>query len=516
MDQSTVQLVAGANAPLTKGAQSAFVTVTWEHAPADLDISCFMVGGDGKVPSDDYFVFYNQPADPRRIVQFRQEGANRAVFEIRLTELSTEEIERCVFAATLDGPGSFAGVSGCRVTAAAAGGSEIVYEVKDGGAETSLVLAELYKHKEDFKLRAIGRGFHGGLKPLAEAHGVEVEDSENEASNGGGSSPSDPQMADTGSAPAGTNGQRPIGDTGQFAGGTRSSAGEDPAGGSSASGSAASSSPAGGYTPMQANVPPAQAGGPNGASPAAPPAGGPAGSGAGQDPQPPKLNLTKIDLLKSKVAISLRKKNIEHEKARVAVVFDASGSMSMLYNKGVVQRAFERVLAVAACLDDDGVMDVWFFATKSKRAPSVNEHQYENYVKRTYPGPKMFGGLGVGNNEPVVMADVIKKYTKESPSVLPTYIIFFSDGGIYETKKISKLLVDSSGSNLFWQFVGIGNANYGVLRQLDDLRGRVLDNADFFALDDMDRVSDEELYDRLFDEYPKWLSEARRMGIVRS
>ncbi|MFP4977923.1 VWA domain-containing protein [Paenibacillus sp. CN-4] len=515
MDQSTVRLVAGANAPLAKGAQSAFVTVTWEHAPAELDVSCFMVGGDGKVPSDDYFVFYNQPADPLRSVQFRQEGANRAVFEIRLADLSTAGIERCVFAATLDGPGSFAGVSGCKVTAAA-GGSEVVYEVKDGGAETSLVLAELYKHKEDYKLRAIGRGFHGGLKPLAEAHGVEVEDSEDEASDGAASSPSVPPVADTGSATAGATGQQPAGDTGQFAGGTRPSAGEDPVGGSLASGSVAGGSPAGGYTPMQANVPPAQAGGPNGASSAAPLAGGPAGSGAGQDPQPPKLNLTKIDLLKSKVAISLRKKNIEHEKARVAVVFDASGSMSMLYNKGVVQRAFERVLAVAACLDDDGVMDVWFFATKSKRAPSVNEHQYEDYVKRTYPGPKMFGGLGVGNNEPVVMADVIKKYTKESPSALPTYIIFFSDGGIYETKKISKLLVDSSGSNLFWQFVGIGNADYGVLRQLDDLRGRVLDNADFFALDDMDRVSDEELYDRLFDEYPKWLNEARRMGIVRS
>lgn len=515
MDQSTVQLVAGANAPLAKGAQSAFVTVTWEHAPGELDISCFMVGGDGKVPSDDYFVFYNQPADPRRVVQFRQESGNRAVFEIRLADLSSSGIERCVFAATLDGPGSFAGVSGCRVTAAV-GGSEVVYEVKDSGAETSLVLAELYKHKEDFKLRAIGRGFHGGLKPLAEAHGVEVEDSEDEATNGAGSSPSVPPVAGTGVAPAETNGHQPAGDTGQFAGDTRPAPGGNPAGGSSAGGSAAGGSPVGGYTPTQANVPPVQGGDLNGASPAAPPAGGSAGSGAGQEPQPPKLNLTKIDLLKSKVTLSLRKKNIEHEKARVAVVFDASGSMSMLYNKGVVQRAFERVLAVAACLDDDGVMDVWFFATKSKRAPSVNEQQYENYVKRTYPGPKMFGGLGVGNNEPVVMADVIKKYTKESPSALPTYIIFFSDGGIYETKKISKLLVDSSGSNLFWQFVGIGNADYGVLRQLDDLRGRVLDNADFFALDDMDRVSDEELYDRLFDEYPKWLNEARRMGIVRS
>lgn len=146
----------------------------------------------------------------------------------------------------------------------------------------------------------------------------------------------------------------------------------------------------------------------------------------------------------------------------------------------------------------------------------MDEHGYEDYVKRTYPAPRMFGGLGIGNNEPVVMEDVIKKYTKEATSSLPTYIVFFSDGGIYETPKISKLLIKSSKANIFWQFVGLGNADYGVLRELDDLQGRYLDNADFFALDDLDQVSDEDLYDRLFDEYPKWLREAKAKGIVGS
>jgi hypothetical protein len=230
----------------------------------------------------------------------------------------------------------------------------------------------------------------------------------------------------------------------------------------------------------------------------------------------PGLNLSKLDLLKQKVGISLHKKNLQQERARVAVVFDASGSMSGLYAKGVVQRAFERILAVAASMDDDGRLDVWFFATKSKRMPSVDEHGYEDYVKRTYPGPRMFGGLGIGNNEPVVMADIIKKYTKEEPGSLPAYIVFFSDGGIYETPKISKLLIQSSQHNIFWQFVGLGNADYGVLRKLDDLQGRYVDNADFFALDDLDEVSDEDLYDRLFGEYPRWLRDAREKGILHS
>jgi len=446
MSTSTIKLVTGANAPLGEAA-TVKVTVSCKHSPAELDVSCFMVGSDGKVTSDDYFVFYNQPADPGRIVQFIPQDKLNSEFIINLSALQSSPIQKCVFAITLDGPGTFANVTGCRITARTPV-NEIVYEITEGNAETSLVLAELYQHSSGFKLRAVGKGFHGGLKPLAEAHGVNVAEEMDTSSN-----PS-PAAAIIQADQARAN-------TSSVIQASRSEA-------ASAAASAA----------------------------------------------PSNIILNKIDLLKQKVTLSLRKKNIEQQKARVAVIFDASGSMYGLYDRGVVQRAFERVLAVAASMDDDGMMDVWFFASKSQRMKSVNENQYENYVKNTYPAPRLFGGLGAGNNEPLVMADIIKKYTKEEPSSMPTYIVFFSDGGIYETKKISKLLIDSSGHNIFWQFVGLGNADFGVLRKLDDLRGRVLDNADFFALDDLDQVSDEDLYDRLFNEYPQWLKDAQAKGII--
>ncbi|MGO4348387.1 VWA domain-containing protein [Paenibacillus sp. MCAF9] len=446
MSTSTIKLITGANAPLGEAA-TVKVSISCKHSPADLDVSCFMVGSDGKVSSDDYFVFYNQPADPGRIVQFTPQDKWNSEFIINLTALQSSKVQKCVFAITLDGPGTFADVKGCQITAETSV-NKIVYEITEGNAETSLVLAELYLHSSGFKLRAVGKGFHGGLKPLAEAHGVNVA-----------------EEADTSSPPS------PAAPTIQADQARSKAVSEIKAARSGAASSSASTAPS-------------------------------------------KINLNKIDLLKQKVAISLRKKNIDQQKARVAVIFDASGSMYALYEKGVVQRAFERVLAVAASMDDDGMMDVWFFASKSQRMKSVNENEYENYVKNTYPAPRLFGGLGAGNNEPLVMADIIKKYTQEEPSKMPTYIVFFSDGGIYETKKISKLLIDSSGQNIFWQFVGLGNADFGVLRKLDDLRGRVLDNADFFALDDLDQVSDEDLYDRLFNEYPQWLKDARAKGII--
>ncbi|WP_342418681.1 VWA domain-containing protein [Paenibacillus sp. FSL H8-0168] len=421
MSGPNIALSTGANAPFGKE-DTVRVTITWKHAPAELDVSCFMVGADGKVSSDDYFVFYNQPADPHGHVRLQRPNDRTTEFTVALQELERTGVEKCVFAATLDGPGTFADVVGCSVTAQGKQ-SHITYSITEATSETSLVLAEVYRHTSGFKLRAVGRGFNGGLKPLAEAHGVTVEETE---------SPAAPS-ADTASVkkPSPVNGR--------------------------------------------------------------------------------------INLLKQKVQISLQKKQIDREKARVAVVFDASVSMFKLYTGGTVQKACERVLAVAACMDDNGEMDVWFFADKAKRAPSVTERNFENYIHRNYAEPSEDSELGWGNNEPEVMKDIILKYTKEDPNdIIPTYIIFFSDGGIYEQKKIEQLLIKSSSTPIFWQFVGLGKADYGILRKLDKMRGRVVDNADFFALDDIDSVTDAELYDRLLNEFPGWLKQVRAKGILRS
>lgn len=424
MLKSTVTLVRGANTPIAKDS-FIDILVEWSHSPAELDVSCFLVNSEGKVPSGEYMIFYNQPQDPANMIKLKETAATVRTFSLSLHALQPSNIQKCVFAVTLDGPGTLKEVRNLKISIKSASG-EILFAIDQLSEETSLVLAEVYRYKDWFKFRGIGQGFNGGLKPLAEAHGVVVADE----------------------APAET----------------------------------------------PAPVPPASR----------------------QSAPPPKLNLTKIDLLKQKVIISLEKNKLTALKARVAVVFDASGSMTHLYKNGTVQRAFERVLAVAACLDDDGILDVWFFGSKSMRAPSVTEtSNYENYVKRTYPKPRHIGGLGIGNNEPAVMTDVIKKYTKEEPNKdFPAYIIFFSDGGIYEERKISKLLTKSSKENIFWQFIGIGNANYGVLENLDNLSGRFVDNANFFALDDLDKITDDELYNRLFHEFPHWLKEARRLGIT--
>ena len=45
---------------------------------------------------------------------------------------------------------------------------------EDASTETAMIFGELYRHNDEFKFKAIGQGFAGGLKPLAEAHGVSI------------------------------------------------------------------------------------------------------------------------------------------------------------------------------------------------------------------------------------------------------------------------------------------------------------------------------------------------------
>ncbi|NHN32960.1 TerD family protein [Paenibacillus agricola] len=171
-------LLTGANAPLAKE-KMLEVTIEWTDSPADLDVSCFLIGESGKVPSDEYFIFYNQPADPGFLVEYKGTTGNRAVFSINLEGLLATEINKCVFAATLDGPGTFKTIKGCKITARTSQ-ADVVYEIKEAGDETSLVFLELYRHQAWLKVRAIGKGFNGGLQPLAEAHGVSVAEEEAE------------------------------------------------------------------------------------------------------------------------------------------------------------------------------------------------------------------------------------------------------------------------------------------------------------------------------------------------
>ena len=217
----------------------------------------------------------------------------------------------------------------------------------------------------------------------------------------------------------------------------------------------------------------------------------------------PKL----ISLVKPLV-VELKKRNLEDITARVALVLDISGSMYVSYSNGTVQAIVNKILPIAVQFDDDGEFDFWYYGSTCQRRPSVNITNYTNAVPKNWD--KLMDDLGYGNDEPRVMQEIINEYQN---SKLPAYVIFVTDGGIDKEVKIKNLLIQASRMPIFWQFVGVRGSGYGILQELDHMKGRYIDNANFFALDDFMSVRNSDLYSRLLNEFPSWLKEAKSKNI---
>jgi hypothetical protein len=241
----------------------------------------------------------------------------------------------------------------------------------------------------------------------------------------------------------------------------------------------------------------------------------------------------RLSLRKEQVSVSLRKHDAADAKARVVLVLDASVSMAALYSRGVVADVVERVAAVAAQLGGEGGgIRAWTFATHPARLPDLAPEELPEWLRlhvrvgqlglfgrprrrRRGLDPRQIDmrAVGIQNEEHRVIAE-IRAYVRAHPLREPTLVLFFSDGGVHSDEEIERELRASVEEPLFWQFVGLGRADYGVLERFDTLTGRRVDNVGFFAVHDIARTSDAELYDRLLSEFPSWLTAARRAGIV--
>ncbi|WP_314163568.1 VWA domain-containing protein [Lachnoanaerobaculum gingivalis] len=215
-----------------------------------------------------------------------------------------------------------------------------------------------------------------------------------------------------------------------------------------------------------------------------------------------------ISLVKPLV-FELKKKNLETTVARVGLVLDISGSMVPRFKNGTVQSIVNKTLPLAVQFDDDGELDFWFYGTTARKMNSVNLKNYTTAVPEDWK--HLMLDLGGRNNEPIVMRMVVDEY---KDTKIPAYVLFITDGGVNQKREIQNIITEASHLPIFWQFVGVGGKNYGILEKLDTMSGRYVDNAGFFALDDFKKVSNEELYARLLEEFPSWLEEIKRKGMI--
>lgn len=454
-----IQLIKGGRFNLSKETpdlKKIGIGLGWEVSDTgqsyDIDASVFMLGTDGKVPDERYFVFYNNLKSLDGCL--RHSGDNKTgqgegddeTIHVDLTKVNSA-IHEMVFVVTIhegqEKNQNFSQIKNAfiRLSNQETGSELARYDLKEAfSQETALEFGRLYKKDGEWRFQAVGQGYNAGLQTFVDKYHVETKQEEKKE---------EPKVEN----------------------------------------------------PLITHA---------------------------QDTQQQPIDITKkadINLLKAKVDIVLKKKDITNVVARVALVLDISGSMLHQYTSGAVQAFLERIVPVASRLDDDRTLDVWFFGSTFKRTKSVREANVDGYIqeqcgekKRTLlilKTPSLMKELGFGNNEPPVIRDVIKKYTQENPSKLPTFVVFLSDGGVIDEQGIKKAVIDAAKYPIFWQFVGLAGSSYGILERLDTMGGRIVDNADFFHVDDLGKITDNQLYERLLNEFPSWIKEARLKGILR-
>ena len=223
----------------------------------------------------------------------------------------------------------------------------------------------------------------------------------------------------------------------------------------------------------------------------------------------PELN-HKISLRKDMVFDEVKRKNISATMARVVFVLDHSGSMRTMYNDGTVQNVLERIFPVAMYFDDNSELEFYWFDNSFKEFPSVTTYNLDGYVQKVIMAKKEHFG---GTSYAPIINHITKLYGKKDKSVIPTFVIFITDGANSDRADAKKALIEASHYNIFWKFIGIGNTKFDFLEKLDTMQGRYIDNANFISVNDLDQITDKQLYSLILDEYNDWLNLCRTHNI---
>jgi tellurium resistance protein TerD len=189
-----ISLSKGGNVNLSKeapGLNKIVVGLGWDvratdGAAFDLDASAFLVKLDGKVRSDSDFCFYNNKVVGNGAVQHTGDnttGAGEGDDETVKVELSKipVDLDKVVFAVTIHEAETrkqnFGQVNHAFIRVVNEdGGQEIArYDLsEDASIETAMIFGEIYRVGADWKFKAVGQGFAGGLGALAASFGVSV------------------------------------------------------------------------------------------------------------------------------------------------------------------------------------------------------------------------------------------------------------------------------------------------------------------------------------------------------
>jgi len=460
----------------------------------EVDGSAFLLAADGKVRGDQDLVFYNNPRSSDGSVQVitesnRLDAKDTQLFELNLNAIP-DAIQKIAFTVTIhegqERQQNFGMLNSAwaRIVNAADQAELARFELPLAGTpETAMIFCEVYRHSGEWKFRAVGQGYVGGLEPLAISYGIDVAEDSAETS----AAPPQPSTAPTPPPPVAAPTPLPSSPTPP--------------------------------PPTEPSPPPADE-----------PAPSPVQSEHGVRLEKRLVNLEKKDpqlvSLVKKVGVQLERFGLEQHQAKVALCLDISGSMHSLFRKGSVNTLVTRVLALGLRFDDDGEIDVFLFGKGAYHAGTVNSDNYQTFVKETLRRHPLEAGTAYGK-----VIEMVRNHYRDQPGFgqVPVYVMFATDGDTSDRPQTEKQIVEASQEGLFWQFMAIGSppgekkgffskllsTDFSFLEYLDTMRNRFIDNASFFLVRDPAEPSDEELVKLMMSEYPSWLRGARAKGLLR-
>ncbi|WP_315569394.1 TerD family protein [Haemophilus parahaemolyticus] len=189
-----ISLTKGQNISLSKtdpSLKNVLVGLGWDARSTDgqdfdLDASVFMATENGKVPSDRHFIFYNQLVSPCGGVEHTGDnltgdgdGDDESVI-VRLDKVESNIKSLFITVTIHDAEArrqNFGQVSNAFVRIVNNDTSDEIVRFdlsEDYSTETAMVFGEIYRHNGEWKFRAIGQGYKGGLYSLCQQYGVNV------------------------------------------------------------------------------------------------------------------------------------------------------------------------------------------------------------------------------------------------------------------------------------------------------------------------------------------------------
>ncbi|KNB52940.1 TerD family protein [Streptomyces caatingaensis] len=189
-----VSLSKGGNVSLTKAAPNltaVIVGLGWDARTTtgtdfDLDASALLTDEQGKVVSDQHFVFFNNLKSPDGSVEHTGDNltgegeGDDEVIKVNLAGVPAE-VAKIVFPVSIydaeTRQQSFGQVRNAYIRVVnQADNTELArYDLsEDASTETAMVFGELYRHGAEWKFRAIGQGYTSGLRGIAQDFGVNV------------------------------------------------------------------------------------------------------------------------------------------------------------------------------------------------------------------------------------------------------------------------------------------------------------------------------------------------------